>query len=250
MISLVAHRGYTARYPENTLIGLKAALALGVPWVEFDVQINADKQPFVFHDARLTRTTGRNAVIHKQTAADLSTIYAAEPDRFGRQFESEPIPRLEQVLETLTKFPAAQAFVEIKSESIEYFGVEEAVSAVIRPLLPYAQQCVLISFDHSALRYSKSVSDLRTGWVVRHLDKRNHDAAQLLQPDFLFYNVKRLRTNTRLWQANWRWVCYEVNTPEKLEALNKIGFDLVETADIEVMQTSPLTQVITANKNE
>ena len=42
-IIVEGHRGYCAKYPENTLISFKAALELGVDAFEFDVWLTADK---------------------------------------------------------------------------------------------------------------------------------------------------------------------------------------------------------------
>lgn len=46
----IAHRGYTRRFPDNTLESFRAALKLGVDGVEFDVQETADGAFFIFHD--------------------------------------------------------------------------------------------------------------------------------------------------------------------------------------------------------
>ena len=53
---LVAHRGFSERYPENTRIGLKAALQAGADAIEFDVQFSKDGIPMVIHDNTLQRT--------------------------------------------------------------------------------------------------------------------------------------------------------------------------------------------------
>jgi glycerophosphoryl diester phosphodiesterase len=57
--TLVAHRGYAAHWPENTLPALDAAVAAGARWVEVDVQLCADGVPVLLHDADLERVTGR-----------------------------------------------------------------------------------------------------------------------------------------------------------------------------------------------
>ncbi|MDQ1363614.1 MAG: glycerophosphoryl diester phosphodiesterase, partial [Pseudomonadota bacterium] len=61
--NLVAHRGYMERYPENTLVGLEAALQCGAGYIEFDVQCAADGTLVVIHDTELTRTCGVNGNI-------------------------------------------------------------------------------------------------------------------------------------------------------------------------------------------
>ena len=55
---LVAHRGHAAAFPENTLPALRSALELGAAWLEFDIQLSADRIPVLCHDASLQRTAG------------------------------------------------------------------------------------------------------------------------------------------------------------------------------------------------
>ena len=55
---LLAHRGWASRYPENSLVGIEAALVAGVACVEIDVQLSADHVPMVIHDLGLERTAG------------------------------------------------------------------------------------------------------------------------------------------------------------------------------------------------
>jgi glycerophosphoryl diester phosphodiesterase len=53
----VAHRGYSAVAPENTLPAFEAALRGGATIVEFDVRTTVDGVPMVIHDRTLERTT-------------------------------------------------------------------------------------------------------------------------------------------------------------------------------------------------
>lgn len=55
---IIAHRGFSGRYPENTVTAVRAALRLGVDMVEVDVQETRDGQLVVFHDNWLTRIYG------------------------------------------------------------------------------------------------------------------------------------------------------------------------------------------------
>ena len=57
-ILVEGHRGYAAKYPENTLISFKAALELGVDAFEFDVWLTSDKIPVLMHDGNAKRTCG------------------------------------------------------------------------------------------------------------------------------------------------------------------------------------------------
>lgn len=54
---VVAHKGYSARAPENTLASVRLAVAHRVDMVEIDVHATRDGVPVVLHDKTLDRTT-------------------------------------------------------------------------------------------------------------------------------------------------------------------------------------------------
>ena len=56
-VGIIAHRGYSQKYPENTLAAFEAAVAAGVPMIELDVRFSRDRRPVVIHDETLERTT-------------------------------------------------------------------------------------------------------------------------------------------------------------------------------------------------
>ena len=85
---LIGHRGASAEAPENTLAAFARALARGVDGIELDVQLTRDGVPVVFHDATLTRLTGRPGRIAAQPARSLRAL----------RIRGEPIPTLAEVL--------------------------------------------------------------------------------------------------------------------------------------------------------
>ena len=89
----IAHRGYSARHPENTMAAFAAAVELGYRIVETDVHATADNVPVVFHDSRLDRLTDRRGALSEMSWAELRRV------RVGGR---ERIPRLEEVLTTWT----------------------------------------------------------------------------------------------------------------------------------------------------
>ena len=71
---VLAHRGFTAADPENTIESLDAALAAGVDLVEMDVMETADEQFIVMHDANLKRLTGQNVDVADLTFAEATAL--------------------------------------------------------------------------------------------------------------------------------------------------------------------------------
>lgn len=76
---VIAHRGFSARHPENTLAAVRAALKLGADYVEVDVHETRDGQIVVFHDYRLDRICGVKARLRDKTLAELKKLNPAIP---------------------------------------------------------------------------------------------------------------------------------------------------------------------------
>lgn len=54
-VEIVAHRGYAALFPENTMIAFRRALDMGADALEIDVHHSAEGVPVVIHDDTLDR---------------------------------------------------------------------------------------------------------------------------------------------------------------------------------------------------
>jgi glycerophosphoryl diester phosphodiesterase len=233
---LVAHRGNAAEYPENTLPALRSALELGARFVEFDVQLSADHQPILLHDANLQRTAGidRNAL--EMTWAELAEIAVNEEARFGRRFTDIGIPSLAQAASLLATYPHATAFVELKRASLRAFGQEVVVRRVWEVLKPIARQCVIISFDLAAVHHVRQVSSLRIGWVLSEYSNLSALKCEALAPDYVFCDHRLLSAdNARLWRGPWRWAIYEVTTRKLALELAARGAKLIETMAVRTM---------------
>jgi len=97
---IIGHRGARGLEPENTLPGIRRALALGAGAIEIDVQW-VDGELVVIHDATLNRTTnGRGRVARKKFAA-LRQLDAGK---------GEKIPTLAEVFDTVNR----QALINVE----------------------------------------------------------------------------------------------------------------------------------------
>ena len=55
-ILVEGHRGFCAKYPENTLLSYEKAIEIGVDAIEFDIWLSKDKVPVLMHDGNAKRT--------------------------------------------------------------------------------------------------------------------------------------------------------------------------------------------------
>jgi glycerophosphoryl diester phosphodiesterase len=71
---VIAHRGASAAYAENTRAAFLHALALGADGVEVDVHLTKDRHLVCLHDATLERTSNGSGAVSDHTLAQLRRL--------------------------------------------------------------------------------------------------------------------------------------------------------------------------------
>ncbi len=110
-IEIIAHRGYSARAPENTLAALEAAIETGADAVEFDLHTAACGTPVLFHDAMLSRTSNGVGPLRRRTLQQLKSLDAGK--WFAPGFAGERIPSFQEALSAL-KGRVPRVYAEVK----------------------------------------------------------------------------------------------------------------------------------------
>jgi glycerophosphoryl diester phosphodiesterase len=236
---LVAHRGWISRYPENTLPALAAAIAAGARWLEIDVQLNAEGRPYLFHDRDLSRTTGRGGALGDLTNEELATLDAGESRRLGDAFTGTALPELAVAVELIATHAQVGLFVELKRVSIERFGPEAVLDAVLPVLAPLAGRWLPISFDTAVLRAARRRGVPSIGWVMESWDEAGLATARELDPCFLFADRKILPATDALPAGPWHWAVYAVNDASEAKERARNGMSFVETDSIGELLEDP-----------
>ncbi|MGE5624005.1 MAG: glycerophosphodiester phosphodiesterase family protein [Bacillota bacterium] len=227
--TLVAHRGYPSRYPENTLLGIKAAVQAGARWFEFDVQLSKDHVPYLCHDDTLERTAGDRRSIFDLNSRELREIDVGERARFGARFTGTPPTPLMDLAEWLKEQPGARAFVEIKAESLEHFGHALVVKQVMGAVQPVLERCVIISFDAPCLKLARQLGAGPVGWALEDASPRTVKMAAEFKPEYLFVGDALFAEAHVALNGPWKWAVYQVQDPDYAVKLTEQGADLVET---------------------
>jgi len=113
-VEIIAHRGFSARAPENTIAALTLALEEGATAVEFDLRTSGDGNPVLMHDETLSRTTNGIGKVEELSLGELTKLDAGS--WFNSTFEGECVPSLAEALECL-KVQVKTIFAELKGES-------------------------------------------------------------------------------------------------------------------------------------
>jgi glycerophosphoryl diester phosphodiesterase len=236
--ALIAHRGYAFRYPENTLESLTAAVKAGAGYVEFDVQLTADRVPVLIHDADFWRTGRIDRSVLDTKLEYIRDIWVNETARLGPEFFEVHVPTLAETVEWLKAHGRVKAFVEIKRESLKKFGRAEVVTRVVDALEPVNSRCAVISFDLGAVRLARERGANGIGWVLASWDPETRATAEDLGPEYLFCDYRMIPDDAEaLWPGPWDWALYEIVDPDVALALAAFGAKFIETMAIGEMLT-------------
>ena len=142
-----AHGGYSAAYPENTLLAFRQAIAARAPSIELDIHVSADGELVVMHDATVDRTTNGTGAIANLSRAELQRLDAGSWK--SPTFAGERIPRLEEALALSDSNPVVFN-VEVKRFSDPAQSANK-LAEMLRRHAPRQGTHVVSSFDLDAL---------------------------------------------------------------------------------------------------
>src|SRR6476619_6139509 len=128
---IFGHRGSMGTMPENTLLGFRHALDLGVDGIELDVQLTKDGELVVIHDEKIDSTTDGTGYVKDYTLNELRQFSAGVAFSNLELFDKdvwalERIPTLEEVFELITPYQI-ELNIELKTGVFPYEGIEEKV---------------------------------------------------------------------------------------------------------------------------
>lgn len=152
---IVAHRGASADYPENTMLAFERGLSLGADALEFDVRLSSDGVPVVIHDPTVDRTTNGEGAVKDLTLAELVRLDAGA---------GQSISSVEDVLEAFAEVPL---IIEVKEESaaLPLAGVLNRHGASNRVLVGSFQHAALSCFDGLGMARSASRRETAIFWL-------------------------------------------------------------------------------------
>ena len=146
MTQIVAHRGYSAAFSENTMTAFFEAEKAGADGIELDVQLTKDGELVVIHDEKVDRTTSGSGYVKDFLYTELRKLNANK-----KGIKKEPIPALTEVLEWL-KGNELICNIELKNGMFRYEGMEEKVIELIRRY-ELSDRIILSSFNHYSIVY-------------------------------------------------------------------------------------------------
>ena len=223
-----AHRGYSSKYPENTLLSFREAINIGADAIELDVHKTKDNVLVVIHDEKVNRTHRGKGYVKDYTLKELQRLkHRSIKYYFNKETE---IPTLEEVL-NLFKSNKMLINIEIKNDKINYKDIEQDVINMIKQY-NMESRIILSSFNHNALIRCKEIdSTIQTGMlysrpiknIVEYAKRFKVDA---LHPSALLVDEEYIKEAHKY---NLKVNTYTVNVPEMMNMLISWNIDGIIT---------------------
>lgn len=228
----VAHRGFSAIAPENTIASAKKAIEVGAQGSEFDIYTTTDGVVFLCHDGNLKRTTGLDMACKD---VDSKTLFTLDFGAWkGEEFKGEKAATYDEALKTF-KGTKTRPVIEVKQGGFEdkvvegirkYKMVEEAIVIdfnaerlkKIRQLEPNVCCAWLCSF-----KVAEETPESMAKKIIDQLKEINTNVVDVeyhaISPEFL----KILN------DAGITVMCWTVDKPEDIEQLVEWGVPSITT---------------------
>ena len=153
-MKVIAHRGFSGKYPENTMLSFKKAVEAGCDEIELDVQLTKDNVLVVIHDENIKRTTDGEGLVRKYTFEELRQFNAATIKK--KQFDFEPIPSFEEYIAYI-KTTNVTTNIELKNSDFYYTDLEKKVIDLLRSY-DMLDQVMFSSFNHISMMKCKQLA--------------------------------------------------------------------------------------------
>lgn len=149
-IPILGHRGYRAKFTENTLEAFEKAIEFGADGIEYDTRLTKDKVPVVLHDDNLERLSGKNIKLSDITFEELQKI---------KLDNGQSVPKIEDVLKVLDEPSFLNLEVKEVEAAIPSYELTKKYNALNRTLFS--------SFKVDALREIRKIDkDVKLGLLV------------------------------------------------------------------------------------
>lgn len=150
-MKVFGHRGYSAKYPENTLKAFEMAIEAGADGVELDVQMTKDGQLVVIHDETIDRTSNGKGWVKDYTYEELLKF------NFNQLFPDlgeMKIPLMSEVFE-LIKPSNLMINIELKT-GIVFYPMEEKLLELTKQY-GMEKRVIYSSFNHESIMKMKKL---------------------------------------------------------------------------------------------
>ena len=217
---IMAHRGFSAEAPENTMPAFQKCIDEDFSAAELDVQMLKDGTIIVMHDDNLKRTTGLDKDVWEVTYDEIKNL--DNGSFFSSDFEGTTIPTLDEVIKLAgSGKDKLYLNIEIKRNGHDD-GIAEKVIKIIEDN-NYMNNCDITSQDYSTLEEVRAINPyVLTAYtsVIGIGDIETLEAADIISIQETFATYENIERIHRAGKRVFVWTINEMETMEKLVNLN------------------------------
>lgn len=224
MSKIFAHRGFSGKYPENTMLAFKEAVGLGVDGIELDVHLTKDNVLVIIHDEDIKRTCDGEGLVRDFTYEQLKKFDASATFRGVYGFNG--IPTLEEYFE-LVKDTDIITNIELKTGIFEYPTIEQRTIDMIRRY-GLEKKIILSSFNHyTVLRCEEIAPEIKRGFLSESwlIDYGKYTAANRVQCCHPIHCFLSEQTVKEMHDVGCEINTWTVNEYEDIKRLADLGVD-------------------------
>jgi len=228
MSKMVAHRGYSGKYPENTMLAFQKAVEAGCDGIELDVQISKDGEVVIIHDEKIDRVSNGTGLVRDYTVKELQAFDAY--GAFEGKFEKQKIPTLSEYFAYMQDKPQFTN-IELKNGIYVYPGLEEKTIALINKF-HMEGKVQFSSFNHySMVKCKKLAPFISTGLLVECWIVHAGAYGKSVQADYINgrYECFTEETVPEIRQHGLGYNAWTVNDKEEMGRLIRLQADSIIT---------------------
>ncbi|MGM0641591.1 MAG: glycerophosphodiester phosphodiesterase family protein [Thermotogota bacterium] len=154
-VKILGHRGYKAKFPENTILSFVKALENGADGIEFDARLTKDGVVIIHHDDFFKDKDGKEIKIINLNFEELRK-------------KQPSIPRLQEVLEELPKDTYYNLEIKEKQSSVGSYEIIKNFGLL--------ENTLFSSFDVEAIKIIRDLDkEVKIGLLVDYESLKNID---------------------------------------------------------------------------
>ena len=182
MVHVVAHRGFSGEYPENTEIAFRKALDLNVELIEFDVHLASDGALVIIHDPTVDRTSNGRGRVNELALPEIKALDAGA--WFKEEFKGQRFLTLPEALDLMGG--KARLNIHIKAYPHDRQKIVESTVRVLqrRNLLSHA----FVASDQETIELARRIEpkleicNLSTDPKETYVRRSHSIGCRILQP--------------------------------------------------------------------
>lgn len=221
----IAHRGYSGKFDENTMIAFRKAIEYKADGIETDVQLSKDGIPVIIHDETLDRTTDGHGFVKDYTLKELKAFrtksvprvqalkgeaieglqlikeidspklgeYTLAEVEYFKNNDGEEIPTLRDLLELFSASDLKILNLELKNSIFEYDELEEKVINMIDEY-NLRDRVIISTFNHMSLVKIRELEKQEIEYMTNHQVETLKDSSNM---DYKNKNTKLKNDKTK-----------------------------------------------------